>query len=538
MSEDENTPNEPLNSDDLGEVGETEFHALAAKGPMIVNKAVRDRAGWDFVVQAAAENVAATTLDERQIHWTSYVQVKAAWNDRKPGVRLSLAAAEKLTKHRAATFIAVLLFDRFSWACTALYMVELTGDRLALILKALREHQRQGARPVNDSTLHLPLNPEERLAEMSGPAIRERLAQAHRRAAPDGYEAFKARELKTIGWSENRLQGVITLHDIDPAGLADVLLGRRDWKASLSGFVETRFDVGLPARDVPEGAGRVRFSPAPQAQCELTVSWKAAGGQMVFSGDHHTVVLPGARGLERHSRYRFPGFVIDHSGGVVSFETTTSETVAPCLSLSQWRRFWRLMVAFGRHETAFVLRSPLLTEPVKWTYHAIPDQIGADVEQTLMTVQAVNDLDDQLDLGLGSIRMDEIAPLAKGIVMARYFGMPGRPRFTFKIESLFAGDPDHDRSPQKGVYIDFVDLGDRRVAFAVWLRMTCQTQDGVDLWSSGKAKRVDLRRIERSEAAFATYVEEAKRLAKLEKTFLGDIDTGFLQRALGDLSEF
>lgn len=68
--------------------------------------------------------------------------------------------------------------------------------------------------------------------------------------------------------------------------------------------------------------------------------------------------------------------------------------------------------------------------------------------------------------------------------------------------------------------------------------MTCETQDGVDLWSSGKARRVDLRRIERSEAAFATYVEEARRLAKLEKTFLGDIDNGFLQRALGDLSEF
>jgi len=71
MSEAESTPKETLNSDDLGEVGETEFHALAAKGPMIVNKAVRDRAGWDFVVQAAAENAAATTLDERHIHWTS-----------------------------------------------------------------------------------------------------------------------------------------------------------------------------------------------------------------------------------------------------------------------------------------------------------------------------------------------------------------------------------------------------------------------------------------------------------------------------------
>jgi hypothetical protein len=538
MSDDEDIPTELLNSDDLGDVGETEFHALAAKGPMIVNKAVRDRAGWDFVVQAAADNATTASLDERQIHWTSYVQVKAAWDDRKPGVRLSLVAAEKLAKHRAATFIAVLLFDRLSRACKAIYIVELAGDRLSLILKTLREHQRQGARAINDSTLSLPLNAEERLKELSGPAIRERLAQAHRQAGPDGYETFKTRELKTLGWTDYSLRGEITLDGIDTAGLADVLLGRCDWQASLSGFVETRFGVDLPARNLPDGPGRIRFSPSPQAQCELTVSWPAAGGRLVFSGDHHTVVLPGTKSLERHSRFRFPAFVVDHNGRTASLKTTNSEIPGPCLTLSQWRRFWRMMVACGSHPVTFVVRSPLIPEPVKWTYPAVPEEIGSDVRQTLMAVQAVSDLDEQLDLGLGAIRMRDIAPLAQGIVMARHFGMPGKPHFIFTIKSRFANDPNHDRSPQDGVFIDFVDLGDARIAFAARLRLTCETQNGVDLWSSEKARRVSLRSIGRSDAAFVTFVEEAKRLAAQDNVFLGDIDDDFLQRTLGDRADF
>lgn len=538
MSEDEQPQPELLGSDDLGEVGETEFHSLAAKAPLIVNEAIRDRAGWDFVVQAPAENPPDATLDDREVLWTSYIQVKATWNDRKPSIRLSLSAAEKLAKHKAATFIAVLLYDRVTRDCTGLYLVELTGNRLAMILKALREHQSQGARSTNETPIYVHLRADERLGEIEGPAIRDRLARAHRRAGPDGYPAMKTRELKTIGWGEERLRGVITLHDVDQGALFDVLLGKRSWKATLSDFVETRFDIALPARNAPSGLGNVRFTPAPQAQCELVVSWKGSGGRLSFNGDHHHLTLPGPKGLESRSRLCFAGFTVEYGEGRVRLQTTTSETPAPRMTLMDWRRFWRLMEAFRHQRADFVLRSPLFKTPVMWSYAAAPDEIASDVGQTLMAVKAAGDLDEDLDLRLGAIRMEEIAPWAKGIVMARHFGMPGKPHFTFTISSRCSGDAGHDRSPQDGVYIDFIDLGEHRVAFAIRLRMVCKPEDDEDVWASSRAHRVDVRRIDRSEEAFAAFTEEAKTLAGLDKIFLGDIDEDFLRRALGDISEF
>lgn len=538
MTDHDDFPPAPLNSDDLGDVGENEFHALASKGPLTVNKATRDRSGWDFLVQGPAENATDTPLDDREVLWTTFIQVKAAWNDRKPSVRVSLAAAEKLAKHRAATFIAILLFDRRSRACTALYMVELTGDRLAMILKALREHQREALKLANDSSIHLHPRPDERLSEISGPAIRERLSKAHRAVSPDGYEAFKTRELKTIGWADDRLRGVITLHDIDQKGLIDVLLGRRAWRASLSGFVERRFEIDLPAMRAPTGEGDIRFSPVPQATSELEVSWKGSGGVLVFSGDHHRVVLPGAKGLESHSRMVFGGFTINHGDGRVRLETGAIDAHAPRMMLADWRRVWRMLDALRCHRTEFRVRSPLFQAPLTWSYPADPAAVTADIGQALMAVEAARDLEEQLDLRLGPILMEEIAPWAKGIVMARHFGMAGRPHFTFTIESRHADDPDYDRSPQDGVYVDFVDLGDKRVAFAVRLRMVCETKHGEDVWSSSRARRLDLRRIDKTPEAFKNFVEGAKMLAGLDKVFLGETDDEFLRQALGEIAAF
>lgn len=538
ISDDSQSPLELLSSDDLGDVGEAEFAALAAKGPLIVNKAIRDRGGWDYMLQASAENEGNVPLDARTVLWTTYVQVKAIWNDRRPSVRLSLSAAEKLVKQKDATFVAALLYDRNTRDCTAIYLVELAGDRLAEILKALRRHQSDGVKALNDSVIYLPLTASDRLKTLSGPAIRERLAEAHRRTGPEGYPTFKTRELATLGKGNRPLRATITLHDIDAQGLFDVLLGKRPWTASLSDVVENRFDIDLPASDLPEGRGQVRFTPAPQARCELTVSWKGARDRLVFNGEHHRLTLPGPKGLITRSRMTFGGFAIEHEGGRISLQTAASGVEAPVLSLSAWRRFWRFMEALRARRVDFSLRSPLLREPLTWSFDAAPAEIPVHVSHTLLAVEAAIALADQLDLPMEPTAMEPISGAAKALVMARHLGMPGKPNFTFTINSVHSAEPDHDRSPQEGVYVDFFDLGETRVAFATRLRMICRVQDGEDVWSSDKARRLEIRRIEQSEAAFAAFAEEAKRLNGSNTLFLGDIDDDFLRRALGEVTEF
>lgn len=530
------SPTALLTSDELGDLGESTFRLLCSRAPLITNTADRDRAGWDFIVQAPAENVPAKSLDDRTVLWTSYVQVKAAWKGRRARVRLSLSAAEMLAKQTEPAFVAVLLFERSDLERYDLYMVEMTGDRLAAIMKALREHERDGARAVNASHTYLALRPEELLRQNSGLAIRERLAKAHRSAAPETYATIKSRELKAIGYDARPVRGVITLHDIDQSGLFDVLLGKRSWRANLSDFVETRFGVDLPMRGAPEGMGRVRFSPIPQAVGDLVVTSKGIQGRLSVAGDHHHLVLPGPRGLVSRSRFCFPGFAIEHADGPVLLETTQTDETA--MTLSDWRRFWRLMDSLRNHRTNFTLRSPKFSAPLQWHYSAAPEQVPSNVGNGLMVVEAACDLADELNLDVGPIKMRELAAQSKAVLLARHFGISRRPKLQISINSVHENEPDYDRSPQEGVYVDFFDIGGQRIGFAVKARLVCHTQGGEDIWETSKERRLEIRRIGFAETDFAAFTDEAKSLAEVTKLFLGDIDDGFLRGALGEIAEF
>lgn len=542
MLDDDNPPPSDLTSDELGELGEAEFQRLSALGQLTANKAVRDRAGWDFLVHAPAEDTADATLDERTILWTSYVQVKAAWSGRRRRVRLTLSAAEKLAKHHDATFVAAFLYDRTDPTQYDLYMVELTGPRLAQIMKDLRVLQRDGGRAINETHVYLHLKDEERLPVPSGQAVRERLAKAHRAAGASGYSVMKTHELATIGFSELRGRGVVTLHDIDHSSLFNVLLGKQTWKASLSHFVETRFDIDLPMRDAPSGVGLVKFSPKPQASCQLTVTSKGLKGQLTFTGGHHKVTLPGPSGLETRSLCCFNGFDIERAGGRIRMDSVATDTRQATYTLGEWRRFWRLFAACRNHSTIYTLRSPLFDKPVNWTFAAKPGEIPEEVSNTLIAVEALCDLADELDLTVGPTAMESITRDAKAVVMARHFGVPGRQSLVFKLPTTETLKPGYERVPLKGVFVDFFDIATHRVAVAVQVTMAyageTDENTGEDLWESQKPRRLAVRTIGRSEAEFAAFTEEAKTLARRDRLFLGDIDDDFLQSALGSAKPF
>lgn len=523
----------PLSSDDLGEVGEAAFAFLCSRAPLVANKVGRDRAGWDFVVQAPADPGDAP-MDARSVLWTNYVQVKAVWRNRARRVRLTLSAAEKLAKQTEPAFVAAFLYDRTNLDSFDFYMVEMTGERLAAILKALRENERAGRRGVNEVYTYLVLKSEERI-EPTGDAIRERLALPHREAAPGPYTVRKARELETIGYDDRPIRGVITLHDIDRHELVDVLLGRRDWKASLTSMVETRFGIDLPLKNAPLGPGSVRFTPNPQATCSLIVPGKGSARTLHFVGDHHHVVLPAPDGLVEQSRFVFPGFAIDYSGGPVSLETTLAEDAA--MSLADWRRFWRLMERLKDVGASFTLRSPRFSKPLTWRFKASSDRFPSDVWESSAVVEAAYDLDEDLNLGIGPLTMADLTRSAKALMMARHFGLPGRRRLRISIGSEQAGEPGYQQSAQDGVYVDFADLGGRRIGFAVTIRLVCREGEP-DLWESTCERRIEVRQIGPSPEDFAVLTRDAKRSAKTTTLFLGDIDDGFLRSALGEIAPF
>jgi hypothetical protein len=208
------------------------------------------------------------------------------------------------------------------------------------------------------------------------------------------------------------------------------------------------------------------------------------------------------------------------------------------MPLSDWRRFWRLMESLRDNRTNFTLRSPRFSSPATWRFSPSPDKFPSDLWESAAVVEAAYGLTEELNLTAAPISMTELLQWSKPLMMARHFGTGGRRRLRISIGSVHQNAADYDRAPQEGVYVDFFDLGGQRVGFAVMTRLTCRDHGGEEIWESTKERRLEIRRIGPSEEDFAAFAEEAKALGGTARLFLGDVDDGFLRRALGDIAEF
>ena len=142
-----------LNSDQLGEFGQSHFRTLCAEAGLICNEATRDRTGWDFIVEfpfPAPENM--ISVDGRLIPTSCYIQVKTLW-ERNNTIKLRLSSLERLAKVAQPSFIYIF---KVSSSCIFLdsFLIHLIDDPLGVILKKLRQEQAAGRQSeINHRTL-------------------------------------------------------------------------------------------------------------------------------------------------------------------------------------------------------------------------------------------------------------------------------------------------------------------------------------------------------------------------------------------------
>jgi hypothetical protein len=96
-----------LNSDELGEKGESRFKEFCADAKLICNKSDRDRAGWDFIVDFPFVDQKALSLDNRVAPSSCHIQVKTVYASTR-SVRLKLNMAERLAKELKPSFVFVI----------------------------------------------------------------------------------------------------------------------------------------------------------------------------------------------------------------------------------------------------------------------------------------------------------------------------------------------------------------------------------------------------------------------------------------------
>ncbi len=251
-----------LSSDELGELGEVTFTSICATGApqLIVNKAIRDKTGWDFIVEFPHDNDQRVGLDSRSNPVSARFQQKSMWHD-NDRIAFKLSALERLAKDPGPAFICVLKFsDKLE--CVSAHIIHLFDEVLALVLKSLRQHEAAGEGALNQADVYLYASRHgheivpshgglvSAISGMIGGTLEE-------------YYASKNKQLKELGFDAEPLTFSFTLPEAEAEKVIDALLGV-EVELAVSSFkgTETRFNIPLPILNI-SGGGTVKISAVP-----------------------------------------------------------------------------------------------------------------------------------------------------------------------------------------------------------------------------------------------------------------------------------
>mgnify|MGYP003630683174 CR=1 FL=1 len=270
-----------LNSDELGEKGESRFKEICADASLVCNKSDRDRTGWDFIVEFPFDHVSPdfSSLDARKSPLSCHVQVKTIL-DSSQTISMRLSSAERLAKELKPSFVFVFkVGERLEF--TESFLIHMFDERLGLILKRLRQEEKKGTAPKNINKKKISLTPStsERIIP-SG----EALAFAIKKAC-DGeineYVIRKSDQLKKLGFEQRPYEGKMTLH-YGEDDIADVFLGLKKARATDLHLSIKRFGIGLPTLDATEG--HIKIQPEPFDECTLFARTPGKPIPTIFKG--------------------------------------------------------------------------------------------------------------------------------------------------------------------------------------------------------------------------------------------------------------
>ncbi len=289
-----------LNSDELGEKGESRFQEFCADAKLTCNKSIRDRTGWDFIVEFPFEEINNDhTLDKRRSAISCHMQVKTVWAESKR-VTIRLSSAERLAKEPKPAFVFVLLINDNLEAIDT-YLIHLRGDNLERILKRLRKAQANGELKINDAEITYNQKASGIRLPPNGKALRNQLSQE---CGPDlqKYIVSKAQELENLGFEKGRYRLTTTLQARNTDEVVEAFLGLRPIEGKATESLEVRFGIGLPAQHVPKDATvKFELKLAPADQCIIRAHSESSIPPAVFPGE---VFFPAVKMPMGHFRAR------------------------------------------------------------------------------------------------------------------------------------------------------------------------------------------------------------------------------------------
>lgn len=277
-----------LNSDELGEKGESRFKELCADGQLICNKSDRDRSGWDFIVESSYGKANySNSLDKRLPALSCHVQVKTMWYP-KDRFQMPLAAAERLAKEIKPAFIWVLRVGK-NLEFVDSFAIHVAGEVLCKILKRLRLEQKKKNFDISKKTIGFSLK-SGNLLNLSGSTYAVYLSECIGEDLNE-YSSSKCFQASNLGFDSHPFKGKITIRAKNSETIVDAFLGNGELDVTQFTMNEDRFGIELPI--LPNNIEGAKLRIKPQAvPCKLVVRHDYTNDAAEFAAELYTSNIP------------------------------------------------------------------------------------------------------------------------------------------------------------------------------------------------------------------------------------------------------
>jgi hypothetical protein len=333
-----------LNSDELGEKGESRFRELCADAKLVCNKSERDRVGWDFTVDFGFVCQDNVSLDKRLPPISCQVQVKTIISSGR-SIRVRLNMAERLAKVNKPAFIYVLRVNADKTFADA-YLLNISGGRLASILKRLRKETATGTPQdkINKLEITFTIKNDERV-DISGESLRLAIEKYCGTDIAE-YGEKKQEQIRKLGYEGAPFQMNVSFNPTNQTELEEIFLGIREQvDVSEVETFETRFDIKLPL-EKPQPA-KITIKPTPSSKCRLTFR---APQFLPASLDADVYFVPAIISLNGQKRIRIKANFVELNVYMLEKGTRFDlQTILPedyLATINEWGIFYRICQTF------------------------------------------------------------------------------------------------------------------------------------------------------------------------------------------------
>lgn len=282
-----------LKQDNLGAKGESRFSEWCEDEGLICNKALRDRAGWDYIVDFEHDEASIELLDHRKHPPSCVVQVKTI-QDTNDSIAVKLNMAERLAKEPKPAFFVVLKVDDKK-NFTSAHVIHVMDECLFAILKRLRqEESRANRKSINKKRITFKTTDDNRI-DLSGKSLKQAFIK-HAGTDLQKYISDKSKQISSLGYEIRSYEGKIVLTASNSDALVDIFMGEMK-EVPVDSFeaYETRFGIKLP--HIRPAPGKITITPNPSDRCKVKFRNPGHEYPVVLEGEvyHTPLVIDGRK---------------------------------------------------------------------------------------------------------------------------------------------------------------------------------------------------------------------------------------------------